>query len=476
MAATVLRAPGRGKAKVSVVYHGPASSYRDTSIKKGVVYHYTVATTDAAGNDARVKVATTLRLRMTPAAGAVVHAGDALDLAERSRRDLLQRPALPRRHEDPDGVAGHGPVPASALLDVLRAPPDAAARHLQVVRLAGTRRTRRRPLRAAARRQHVPRAVVALPLRNRVTPLSELIADPARGLVYGNRGCLHDADGAIRRRYNGKRWIACRLAFRGWLRGRCCSRGASPSCSSSTRQRRSPPVTARARCAAARTTTRFGDAWRTVHPARAARTRSTRSCTPSASLRDAHPAPHDARLGELPDGAFVLIDDEPWVVAGDADPALDAVRLHGRASARRPAATVLITPPSLVAVLAAGWRPEAVPFLHPSSLDTAAAESATVELMADVAKILADKGGDVIRIGGEATVFDAIKAMVEANVGAILVTGAHADRIEGIFTERDYLRRIAVEGRTSRDTLVREVMTSPCSSSVPRRRSKRRWR
>jgi CBS domain-containing protein len=81
--------------------------------------------------------------------------------------------------------------------------------------------------------------------------------------------------------------------------------------------------------------------------------------------------------------------------------------------------------------------------------------------MADVAKILAEKGADVIRIDGDATVFDAIKAMVDANVGAILVTGAHADQVEGIFTERDYLRRIAVEGRTSRDTLVRDVMTSP---------------
>ena len=57
-----------------------------------------------------------------------------------------------------------------------------------------------------------------MPLQNRVTPLSELIADPARGLVYGNRGCLHDEDGRIRRRYNGKRWIACRLEFRGWHR------------------------------------------------------------------------------------------------------------------------------------------------------------------------------------------------------------------------------------------------------------------
>ncbi len=81
--------------------------------------------------------------------------------------------------------------------------------------------------------------------------------------------------------------------------------------------------------------------------------------------------------------------------------------------------------------------------------------------MADVAKILADKGGSVIRISGDATVFDAVKAMVEANVGAILVTGQGSDRVEGIFTERDYLRRIAVEGRTSRDTLVHEVMTSP---------------
>src|ERR671925_1851443 len=57
-----------------------------------------------------------------------------------------------------------------------------------------------------------------MPLQNRVTPLSELVADPARGLVYGNRGCLHEDAGRIRRRYNGKRWIACRLSFRGWRR------------------------------------------------------------------------------------------------------------------------------------------------------------------------------------------------------------------------------------------------------------------
>jgi CBS domain-containing protein len=81
--------------------------------------------------------------------------------------------------------------------------------------------------------------------------------------------------------------------------------------------------------------------------------------------------------------------------------------------------------------------------------------------VANVAKILSEKSGDVIRISGDATVFDAVKTMVDANVGAILVTGDDPNDIEGIFTERDYLRRIAVEGRTSRDTILRDVMTSP---------------
>jgi CBS domain-containing protein len=79
--------------------------------------------------------------------------------------------------------------------------------------------------------------------------------------------------------------------------------------------------------------------------------------------------------------------------------------------------------------------------------------------MSTVAEILQEKSGDVIRIDGGATVFDAVKAMVEANVGALLITDG--ERITGIFTERDYLRRIAVEGRRSRDTIVSDVMSSP---------------
>ncbi len=75
-----------------------------------------------------------------------------------------------------------------------------------------------------------------MPLQNRVTPFSELVAHPARGLLYGNRGCMHDDSGRIRRRYGTRRWIACRLEFRGWERGpQAAARASSPSSSSSTR-------------------------------------------------------------------------------------------------------------------------------------------------------------------------------------------------------------------------------------------------
>ncbi len=85
--------------------------------------------------------------------------------------------------------------------------------------------------------------------------------------------------------------------------------------------------------------------------------------------------------------------------------------------------------------------------------------------MAQIAEILEAKGRDVIRIASDATVFDAVKLMVERNVGALLVTDA--DEITGIFTERDYLRRIAVEGRRSRDTAVRDVMSAPVIVITP---------
>ena len=85
--------------------------------------------------------------------------------------------------------------------------------------------------------------------------------------------------------------------------------------------------------------------------------------------------------------------------------------------------------------------------------------------MEHVSDILEQKGREVLSIEGEATVFEAIKRMVEANVGSLLVF--EGGRLAGIVTERDYLRRVALEGRTEKETPVREVMSSPLVYVTP---------
>src|SRR6056297_1570367 len=75
-----------------------------------------------------------------------------------------------------------------------------------------------------------------------------------------------------------------------------------------------------------------------------------------------------------------------------------------------------------------------------------------------VETILREKGTEVLTTDPQSTVFDAIARMVDHNVGSILVIDG--DEVEGIFTERDYLRRIVLEGRTSKTTRVEEVMTA----------------
>ena len=78
--------------------------------------------------------------------------------------------------------------------------------------------------------------------------------------------------------------------------------------------------------------------------------------------------------------------------------------------------------------------------------------------MGKIAHVLAKKGAQVYTINQAETVFEAVKKMVELNTGCLLVT--EGEEIRGIVTERDYLRGIALAGRTSRATQVREIMTS----------------
>jgi CBS domain-containing protein len=82
-----------------------------------------------------------------------------------------------------------------------------------------------------------------------------------------------------------------------------------------------------------------------------------------------------------------------------------------------------------------------------------------------VSDILDEKGREVLSIEGDATVFDAIRRMVEANVGSLLVFEER--KLAGIVTERDYLRRVALEGRTEKETAVREIMSSPLVYVTP---------
>ena len=85
--------------------------------------------------------------------------------------------------------------------------------------------------------------------------------------------------------------------------------------------------------------------------------------------------------------------------------------------------------------------------------------------MSTVSDVLREKGSHVYNIDPHATVFDAIAQMVRYGVGALMVI--EDDNVLGILTERDYLRKVAIEGRTSRTTMVHEIMSSPVIAVRP---------
>ena len=85
--------------------------------------------------------------------------------------------------------------------------------------------------------------------------------------------------------------------------------------------------------------------------------------------------------------------------------------------------------------------------------------------MSSVSEILEQKGGMVLSVDASESVFDAISLMAQVNIGAVLVQ--KDDTISGIFTERDYLQKIALNSLSSQKTPVGEVMTSPVISADP---------
>ena len=194
-----------------------------------------------------------------------------------------------------------------------------------------------------------------MPFQNRVTPLGELVATPERGLVYGNRGRLHDEHGVIRRQWQVRRWISCRLEFRG-------------------RRRPGGPM------APGRYTglffldeaTALAAGHRPCAECRKADYRSFLGLTPVSGadeldhrLHAERGRLHESELDELPDGAFVLLDGEARLVLGS-----ELLRwTAGGYIERRPrlgGRVHVVTPPTSLHVLASGWR-GSVPLLHPSS-------------------------------------------------------------------------------------------------------------
>lgn len=192
-----------------------------------------------------------------------------------------------------------------------------------------------------------------MPLQNRVLPTGEIVADAARGLFTGNRGCLHDDQKRLgRARWKGKAWIICALEFKGWKR-----QVMSPQTWTELFFLDEAVALAAGHrpCALCRRAAYVGyrDAW---------------GRQPKAAEMDA--ALHGARLGarvrgngmDLPDGAFVRQDGRAFLLHGETMLPYDPAG-YGRAIARVRGEVEVLTPGPSVAVLRAGYRP----ILHPTA-------------------------------------------------------------------------------------------------------------
>ena len=193
---------------------------------------------------------------------------------------------------------------------------------------------------------------------NRMSPFGVLEADPARGTLMGNRGCLVDARGELARRWQLERWITCVLEFEGRRRHPLMAPGRytelffldeATACAAGHR----PCHECRRDAANA-----FADAWRAKHP------RDRRLPQIDARLHRERTlgAHHQAACKDLPEAAMVSLGGRAWLVADGGLRAWTHAGYTDRRTYPREPVTVL-TPPSTIAAIHAGWRPQ----LHPSA-------------------------------------------------------------------------------------------------------------
>jgi hypothetical protein len=196
-----------------------------------------------------------------------------------------------------------------------------------------------------------------VPHRNRVTPFAEVIETPARGLLYGNRGVLHDDQGRIVRNWQVKRWIACVLEFKGRRRpllrpGRFTELFFLDEATALAAGHRP--------CAECRRAdfNRFRDAWAQTHPGASLRVDDI-----DRVLHEERVGPgrtkrlHDAILGDLPEGSMIAGGEQAWLLRDRELLEWSPFGYRDRRPAVASATVKTLTPPSIVDVLRAGYRP-----------------------------------------------------------------------------------------------------------------------
>lgn len=202
-----------------------------------------------------------------------------------------------------------------------------------------------------------------MPRRNRVDPLGALHAVRERGALMGNRGCLHDAEGSIRRNHASRRWIACLTAFRSRRRllmqpGRYTELFFLDEATAYAAGHRPCAECRRADWLA------FRALWGQVHggPADAD---SIDTALHAARLDGPARRLPPVRWPDLPPGAMVLAEGGPALVFRDG---LARWSFAGYAPLEAPRDAHLITPAPLIPLLAAGLRVQVAGFAPEAAL------------------------------------------------------------------------------------------------------------
>jgi hypothetical protein len=195
------------------------------------------------------------------------------------------------------------------------------------------------------------------PLRNRVTPAGELIATEHRGTMYGNRGVLHNENLALVRRYQVRRWLACVLEFRGRRRPIMRPRRYTELffLDEAVALAAGHRPCAECRHAAYQS---FRTAWTAARalPAKPAADDIDQVLHWQRRLVDGARVTYPALLSELPDGVFIVHDDEFWLANDGGLNRWTPAGYTDRIDQFDGPAAVL-TPHATVEAIRAGYRP-----------------------------------------------------------------------------------------------------------------------